>query len=357
MYDDNITLSVCIPTYNQKELLNKLLIDLLKYEGNDLEIVVSDNASTDGTYEMLQTIKDPRLHLFRNERNVDMYANSHIAWQKAVGKYRIFVKDRNYVHADEIAEFISFAKKVSFDVIVAIGKKVDTDDLDIQERARLVWYLSDPGACVYSYRIFDSLKSHFGFREWSSEDWIKNSTLIQHFFWKEILYSRKWGGYETSRLSYNISGEKIAKVKQNRQADIKKRKLYFTPEGVVYTFSLILGNPYIEKEDWEKCILGFYQEGMDRITYYYRYMVNNVYECERYAYVPPKNINWAKVVNKFEKEIIFLLDKEDKISNNLTKNIHKISIKSLFKFELSLMVERLVAIKNKVYSKPIFRWK
>ena len=355
MYDDNITLSVCIPTYNQKELLRQLLNELVKYEGTDLEIVVSDNASTDGTWEMLQTIADPRLHLVKKEKNVEMIANAHIAWQKAVGKYRIFVKDRNYVHVDEIAEFISFAKQVSYDVIIAIGEKIATDDLNMQDKARLLWYLDDPGNCVYSYRIFDNLKSHFGFQKWSDEDWIKNSPLVREFFWKEILYSGKWGRYETARLSYNISDARIAKIKQHRAANDKKEKYYFLPENVEYMFSIFAGDRYIKKEDLEKCILGFYQEGVDRITYLYRYIVNSAYECKRYDYVPPKHINWVKVVNTFEKDIIDVLHREYEISNECYREIHKISLISLLKFELSLIMEYLAAIKNKVYPKPVFR--
>lgn len=42
-------LSFCIPTYSRAEKVLKLVYEILRYEGFDIEVVVSDNCSDDGT--------------------------------------------------------------------------------------------------------------------------------------------------------------------------------------------------------------------------------------------------------------------------------------------------------------------
>ena len=55
-------LSVCIPTYNRgEELASRVRAWLAAAEGGDFEIVVSDNASTDGTAAAFTAFSDPRL--------------------------------------------------------------------------------------------------------------------------------------------------------------------------------------------------------------------------------------------------------------------------------------------------------
>ena len=55
--------SVIVPTYNRRELLAASLASLRAQEGVDLEIVVVDDGSTDGTAAWLATLDDPRLRV------------------------------------------------------------------------------------------------------------------------------------------------------------------------------------------------------------------------------------------------------------------------------------------------------
>lgn len=46
-------LSICIPTYNRKERLEGLLKKLCEWNDNKIKIIVIDNASTDGSEQMM----------------------------------------------------------------------------------------------------------------------------------------------------------------------------------------------------------------------------------------------------------------------------------------------------------------
>ncbi|MEO1773020.1 glycosyltransferase family 2 protein [Candidatus Enterococcus ferrettii] len=65
-----LSVSVCMATYNGRAFieaqLDSILPQLSKYD----ELVVSDNSSTDGTWELLQAYqkKDQRIQLFKNEQ-------------------------------------------------------------------------------------------------------------------------------------------------------------------------------------------------------------------------------------------------------------------------------------------------
>ncbi len=67
--------TVGIPTYNRASLLDETIRSVLGQQFADFRLVVSDNASDDGTSELVGSFADPRLAYVRSERNVGMIAN------------------------------------------------------------------------------------------------------------------------------------------------------------------------------------------------------------------------------------------------------------------------------------------
>lgn len=64
-------LSICIPTYNRKERLKELLEKLCYYNKEMIKIIVIDNASTDGTDEMIKQFNNfNNILYFRNNENL-----------------------------------------------------------------------------------------------------------------------------------------------------------------------------------------------------------------------------------------------------------------------------------------------
>jgi dolichol-phosphate mannosyltransferase len=57
---------VCIPTYNEKENIERIIGDILS-RGNDLEILIIDDNSPDGTAAIVESMmkNDPRIHIFK----------------------------------------------------------------------------------------------------------------------------------------------------------------------------------------------------------------------------------------------------------------------------------------------------
>ncbi len=60
----DIILSICIPTYNREEILSKTLKHIVQRPNKEIEIIVSDNVSSDNTMICVKNINDPRIKYF-----------------------------------------------------------------------------------------------------------------------------------------------------------------------------------------------------------------------------------------------------------------------------------------------------
>lgn len=81
--------SFCIPTYNGMAYLPELMETLLPQLDEDAEIIISDDCSSDGTYEYALELqkRDKRIHAYRNATNLGMDGNFHQTVNYATGTY------------------------------------------------------------------------------------------------------------------------------------------------------------------------------------------------------------------------------------------------------------------------------
>lgn len=69
--------SVVMPVYNEAPFVEAAVRSVLRQTVSDLELVIVDNGSTDESPEILGRIRDPRVRLFRNPRNLGSAAASN----------------------------------------------------------------------------------------------------------------------------------------------------------------------------------------------------------------------------------------------------------------------------------------
>jgi len=57
---------ICIPTYNEKENIENIITEVLA-QGDDLEVLIIDDNSPDGTSEIVERLKkdNPKIHLLQ----------------------------------------------------------------------------------------------------------------------------------------------------------------------------------------------------------------------------------------------------------------------------------------------------
>lgn len=80
--------SIILTTYNFAKYAREAVLSLLNQENAPtFELIVLDDASTDGTVETLADLCDPRLRIRRNERNLGSTATVNLGFRLAAGDY------------------------------------------------------------------------------------------------------------------------------------------------------------------------------------------------------------------------------------------------------------------------------
>lgn len=91
-------LSIMIPTYNQAPFIEEAIRSALAQDYPDFEVVVSDDASTDGTFETACRILDPRVRCFRNSVNLGRVGNyRHTLYNLARGEWVMNLDGDDYL--------------------------------------------------------------------------------------------------------------------------------------------------------------------------------------------------------------------------------------------------------------------
>lgn len=79
--------SILLPVYNLERYIGEAIESALNQTEENFELLIADNASTDGTFKIIEKFSDPRIQLFRHERNLGAARNWDFLLQKAKGKY------------------------------------------------------------------------------------------------------------------------------------------------------------------------------------------------------------------------------------------------------------------------------
>jgi glycosyltransferase involved in cell wall biosynthesis len=95
--------TIAIPTYNRADrYLREALESARTQTYPRLEIIVSDNCSSDGTPALVTSIADSRLRYFRHPTNVGSNRNCNFCLQEATGEYFLLLCDDDLIDADFI---------------------------------------------------------------------------------------------------------------------------------------------------------------------------------------------------------------------------------------------------------------
>ena len=84
-----VTVSIGVPVYNGEVYLGEAIEGLLSQTHKDLEVIISDNASTDATARIARDFaaRDSRVRYYRNPTNIGAHPNYDRTFRLATGKY------------------------------------------------------------------------------------------------------------------------------------------------------------------------------------------------------------------------------------------------------------------------------
>lgn len=122
----NPKISVYIPVYNRERYIAQCIESVLAQDYENIEVIISDNCSTDGTADIIKSfLYDKRIRFYQNDSNLGMYRNSQIALNYADGDYVAYLSSDDYwddkTYLSQAADKIS---KINDLVMFCGGKKV-----------------------------------------------------------------------------------------------------------------------------------------------------------------------------------------------------------------------------------------
>lgn len=108
--------SVIIPTYNREKTVLAAVNSVLNQTYRDLELIVVDDGSIDGTKAVLSHINDPRFHYLYQENAGACVARNH-GIEIAKGDYIAFHDSDDIWHADKLQKQMEVFEKYGADIV------------------------------------------------------------------------------------------------------------------------------------------------------------------------------------------------------------------------------------------------
>ncbi|MDP4285501.1 MAG: glycosyltransferase [Bacteroidota bacterium] len=208
--------SIIIPAYNAEKWISQALESVISQTWNNIEIIIVNDGSTDGTKDIIQSFNDERIRYFSQE-NKGQCAASNAGLKQATGDYIKFFDADDIMNAEHVEEQL---------------KKLNGSKTSIASCAWGKFYNGNPSSA--------SIVPETVWKDMIPIDWLKAALsqkrdMMGAYIWmipKEVL--KKSGGWD-ERLSLNNDFEFSIRLLLN--AD----KILFTPGATIFYRSGIKG--------------------------------------------------------------------------------------------------------------------
>ncbi len=164
-------LTIAIPTYNRKDKLEMCLQHILEETKNSdaIEILVSDNCSTDGTEEFMREfiVRHSEINYWRNSENLGADRNFLNCYERAIGDYILLLGDDDMLLPGSIEQILVSIKKNPVAIFLNTSELTDTNPLrstspQIKEQGELIF--DDRNKILEIIGIFITFMSSFVLR-------------------------------------------------------------------------------------------------------------------------------------------------------------------------------------------------
>jgi glycosyltransferase involved in cell wall biosynthesis len=290
-------LSICIPTYNRADILDKSIASIVtqpEFYSGDVELVVSDNASDDNTEEVVKKYQKKHKNIFysRNNKNI-RDKNFPMVIGKAHGVFRKLCNDTLIFKEGSVGKIINIVKSnaVEKPVLFFLNKAI--------KRIKWVFYATN------SFDAFLRIVSFY-------------STWIGGFgIWEDDYKSitDKFSGCELSlwqtKILFEMCSNKNKYIVENSKLfDVgipKKKNISYGLYNIFYKNYLGLYKKHIISHNISRKTFSFLRKDL-LFRFFLLWIVNAKYDYEQY--VLSENEDFYQLIwenYKKEKYFIFFL--------------------------------------------------
>ncbi|MEA2685405.1 MAG: hypothetical protein QOE93_600 [Actinomycetota bacterium] len=153
MRQTDALVTVGIPTYNRERGLVRAVESVLAQTHDPIDVVICDNASTDGTAEACADLaaRHPRIRYVRQDRNVGVTANFNRVFAEARTPYFMWLGDDDWLDEGYVAACLAVLE-ADPDVVLAAGiAQYHRDDEVVRHGVIMDLDQPRPGDRVHAY--------------------------------------------------------------------------------------------------------------------------------------------------------------------------------------------------------------
>lgn len=223
---DNVypLVTIGIPTYNRADgYLKQTLESAVNQTYPNIEIVVSDNCSSDHTEAVVQSFADPRIKYFKHVKNIGANNNFNFCLEQAKGVYFLLLHDDDLIDQDFVEICMKHADyKTDFGVIRTGVREIDAEGKVKHKAPNMV----------------EGLSTEEFFRAWFAyqTSWYLCSTLYNTKRLREI------GGFQSKKQLVQ-DGVAIAQLAAKfGRADVQDVKASFRRHDAELTYAVKAGD-------------------------------------------------------------------------------------------------------------------
>lgn len=128
--------SVCIPTYNGAEHIRQTIESVLNQSYNNVEIIINDDGSTDNTLQIVQSIDDSRIFVYKNENNRGLPGNWNEAVKRAKGEYIKLLCQDDLLFPDSLRLQVEAMRNSDISCVIGNSTVINGDGKTVMKRNR-----------------------------------------------------------------------------------------------------------------------------------------------------------------------------------------------------------------------------
>lgn len=97
--------TVAVITYNSGRWLQQSIDSILSSTYENFELIISDDCSSDNSWELIEQYKDPRIIAIRCASNIGEYPNRNKVLKQAKGRYIMFIDGDDILYRETLQEY------------------------------------------------------------------------------------------------------------------------------------------------------------------------------------------------------------------------------------------------------------
>ncbi len=229
-----VVVSVLMTVYNEEKFLAQSLDSILSQDEKRIEVVVVDDASTDGSTDVLQNYseKDKRIIVLRNPENVGLIKSRIRALQNSRGLYVMLVDADDFISKDAIGSALKAMRESNVETAVLdLQMYYDKDNIQPYSNENFGKTMSGKeafvrcvqgrlhGLCVENRKHYDQVPFDDSCKLYSDD----NTARIHYYICPEICFCkgkyfyRQHSESETHNISFKRFDYLLANISLRRQ--------------------------------------------------------------------------------------------------------------------------------------------